>query len=64
MWYIFPRFGMLNQEKSGNPALRSGRAVHDNVELPRQLKFLANCCLCLHSFLKAFCYNLAAEVSD
>jgi hypothetical protein len=22
-WYIFPRFGMLHQEKSGNPELRS-----------------------------------------
>jgi hypothetical protein len=20
IWYIFPRFGMLHQEKSGNPA--------------------------------------------
>jgi K+-transporting ATPase A subunit len=23
IWYIFPRFGMLYQEKSGNPALQS-----------------------------------------
>jgi hypothetical protein len=21
IWYIFPNFGMLNQENSGNPAL-------------------------------------------
>jgi hypothetical protein len=24
IWYIFPRFGMLNQEKSGNPGHRFG----------------------------------------
>jgi hypothetical protein len=24
IWYIFPRFGMLYQEKSGNPGLSSG----------------------------------------
>jgi hypothetical protein len=25
IWYIFPRFGMLHQEKSGNPGL--GRQI-------------------------------------
>jgi hypothetical protein len=23
VWYIFPRLGILNQEKSGNPALQT-----------------------------------------
>jgi hypothetical protein len=27
IWYIFPRFGMLYWDKSGNPGLLQGRAV-------------------------------------
>jgi hypothetical protein len=27
MWYIFPRFGMLYREKSGNPGHKSRRVL-------------------------------------
>jgi hypothetical protein len=27
-WYIFPRFGLLYQEKSGNPALRLAKCMY------------------------------------
>jgi hypothetical protein len=44
-WYIFPRFGMLYQEKSGNPALQVYRAnpahwlIRLNPCLPRPNRF-------------------------
>jgi hypothetical protein len=27
IWYIFPRFGILYQEKSGNPVLKDQKTV-------------------------------------
>jgi hypothetical protein len=31
IWYIFPRFGMLYQEKSGNPAADVGDALNPRI---------------------------------
>jgi hypothetical protein len=28
IWYIIPRFGILHQGKSGNPALKTGDVIH------------------------------------
>jgi hypothetical protein len=33
IWYIFPRFGILYQEKSGNPGLRHPDPFLSNVGL-------------------------------
>jgi hypothetical protein len=32
IWYIFPRFGMLHQETSGNPADDNDKGGHDEEE--------------------------------
>jgi hypothetical protein len=40
-WYIFPRFGILCQDKSGNPGLCPGGVVYVLVRLrlpPRRLE--------------------------
>jgi hypothetical protein len=40
VWYIFPRFGMLYQEKSGNPALPFTASEHiDANGLPSGIVF-------------------------
>jgi hypothetical protein len=37
IWYIFPRFGMLYQEKSGNP---DGFATAESTLVPRGERFI------------------------
>jgi hypothetical protein len=41
IWYIFPRFDMLNQEKSGNPVLdrcESNLPNHHKATWPKKRK--------------------------
>jgi hypothetical protein len=34
IWYIFPRFGILDQEKSGNPGLTTIRSLVNKLQGP------------------------------
>jgi hypothetical protein len=38
IWYIFPRFGMLYQEKTGNPSWNQNEAPFKVPETPRFVK--------------------------
>jgi hypothetical protein len=40
IWYIFPRFGMLRQEKSGNPASRLVEFHSEGKKVPQW----SHCC--------------------
>jgi hypothetical protein len=37
IWYIFPRFGLLYQEKSGNPGRKTRFDAFDEIELKFKL---------------------------
>jgi hypothetical protein len=55
IWYIFPRFGMLHQEKSGNPVsvLALLSVFHSVVFAFGGMHFKTGSCLACSTFLKS-----------
>jgi hypothetical protein len=69
IWYIFPHFGILYQEKSGNPALDVGRqhvraSVSHLDHYKRSLFFFSCTTFCLsHSLSLSLSTSLSTSIS-
>jgi hypothetical protein len=56
IWYIFPRFGMLYREKSGNPVHQTNLVAWDVSETEKDFVLQLKCRNEIHTYIHKYAY--------